>query len=120
MTATDLFPRDTTGLPFVAPPAPHRLRDGDRLALEIAPVVKNIGGSTVRMIAYNGSIPGPTLHVEQGSEIIVDVTNNGDIETTVHWHGLRLDNRYDGVPVKSRVTVVLNMVAPSAVRCGLT
>src|SRR4026209_572491 len=98
MTATDLFPRTTRGLPFVERPTLHRLRDGDRLALEIAPVVKDIGRAPVRMIAYNGSIPGPTLHVDQGSEIIVDVTNNGDVETTVHWHGLRLDNRQEGVP----------------------
>ncbi len=61
-------------------------------------MVKRIGDSDVRMIAYNGSIPGPTLHVDQGSEITVDVINNGDVETTVHWHGIRLDNRYDEVP----------------------
>ena len=110
MTATDLFPRDTAGLPLVERPTLHRLRDGDRLALEIAPVVKDIGGSTVRMIAYNGSIPGPTLHVDQGSEIIVDVTNNGDVETTVHWHGLRLDNRFDGVPVDTQAPIEIGGV----------
>ena len=27
-----------------------------------------------------------------------DVSNDGDVEATVHWHGLRLENRYDGVP----------------------
>ena len=48
------------------------------------------------MLAYNGSIPGPTLRVQQGSEVQVDVINEGDLEATVHWHGLRLDNRYDG------------------------
>ena len=110
MTATDLFPRGTTGLPSVERTTLHRLRDGDRLALEIAPVVKNIGGSTVRMIAYNGSIPGPTLHVDQGSEIIVDVTNNGDVETTVHWHGLRLDNRFDGVPIDTQAPIEIGGV----------
>jgi FtsP/CotA-like multicopper oxidase with cupredoxin domain len=110
MTATDLFPRDTDGLPFVDRPTLHRLRNGDRLALEIAPVVKDIGGATVRMIAYNGSIPGPTLHVDQGSEIIVDVTNNGDVETTVHWHGLRLDNRFDGVPVDTQAPIEIGGV----------
>src|SRR5215213_5250314 len=78
MTATDFFPQETAGLPFVERPTLHRLRDGDRLALEIAPAVKDVGGSIVRMIAYNGSIPGPILHVDQGAEIIVDVTNNGD------------------------------------------
>jgi FtsP/CotA-like multicopper oxidase with cupredoxin domain len=50
------------------------------------------------MLGYNASIPGPTLHVEQGSEITVHVINDGDVEATVHWHGLRLENRYDGVP----------------------
>jgi FtsP/CotA-like multicopper oxidase with cupredoxin domain len=48
------------------------------------------------MLAYNGSIPGPTLKVRQGSEIEVDVVNDGDLEQTVHWHGLRLDNRSAG------------------------
>ena len=110
MTATDLFPRDTTGLPSVERTTLHRLRGGDRLALEIAPVVKNIGGSNIRMIAYNGSIPGPTLHVDQGSEIIVDVTNNGDVETTVHWHGLRLDNRFDGVPIDTQAPIEIGGV----------
>ena len=52
----------------------------------------------LRMLAYNGSIPGPTLHVRRDPEITVDVRNDGDVETTVHWHGLRLENRYDGVP----------------------
>ena len=48
------------------------------------------------MLAYNGSIPGPTLKVQEGSEIVVNVENQGDVEATVHWHGLRLENRYDG------------------------
>ena len=48
------------------------------------------------MLAYNRSIPGPTLRVQQGSEVQIDVVNEGDLEATVHWHGLRLDNRYDG------------------------
>jgi hypothetical protein len=59
-------------------------------------VSKRIGDATVRMLAYNGSIPGPTLRVAQGSQIEVDVVNEGDLEATVHWHGLRLDNRSDG------------------------
>ena len=50
----------------------------------------------MRMLAYNGSIPGPTLKVQEGSEVVVHVENQGDVEATVHWHGLRLENRYDG------------------------
>ena len=40
--------------------------------------------------------PGPTLRIPQGSTVTVHVTNRGDLEATVHWHGLRLENRYDG------------------------
>jgi FtsP/CotA-like multicopper oxidase with cupredoxin domain len=48
------------------------------------------------MLAYNGSIPGPTLRVPEGSEVVVNVANEGELEATVHWHGLRLENAYDG------------------------
>jgi FtsP/CotA-like multicopper oxidase with cupredoxin domain len=57
------------------------------------------------MLGYNGSIPGPTLKVGQGSEIIVEVENQGDLDTTVHWHGLRLENRYDGVPHETQAPI---------------
>ena len=95
-TSTEKFPRDTTGLPTVSATGVVELADGDRVTLHIGPVAKRIGDATVRMLAYNGSIPGPTLRVPQGSEVVVDVLNEGDMEATVHWHGLRLENRYDG------------------------
>src|SRR3954469_23952056 len=101
MTATQdnpatTFSTDTAGLDECIPPTAVDLAAGDVFDLRIAPVVKQIGENRVRMIAYNGSIPGPTLRVHQGSEISVDVVNEGDLEATVHWHGLRLENRYDG------------------------
>jgi FtsP/CotA-like multicopper oxidase with cupredoxin domain len=92
----DHFPTETTGLPNAAHPQLIELSDGGSIDLDIAPVAKRIGAATVRMLAYNGSIPGPTLRVQQGSEIAVNVVNRGDLEATVHWHGLRLDNRFDG------------------------
>jgi FtsP/CotA-like multicopper oxidase with cupredoxin domain len=93
---TATFPTDTAGLPQAVPTRVVELGDGDTVELRIAPVAKRIGDDTVRMIAYNGSIPGPTLRVREGSELVVDVLNEGDLEATVHWHGLRLENRYDG------------------------
>src|SRR5829696_7065365 len=94
----DEFPRDPAGLPEAGRPALLELAHGDTLALRVAPVAKRLDDTNIRMLAYNGSIPGPTLKVQQGSEIIVRVTNDGDLDTTVHWHGLRLQNKYDGVP----------------------
>ena len=102
---TDLFPTDTAGLTQATAPQLVRLRDGDHFDLRISPVANRIGDDVLRMLAYNGSVPGPCLHVDQGSEIIVDVTNGGDIEATVHWHGLRLENRYDGVPHETQAPI---------------
>src|SRR6266566_3311727 len=96
--SAESFPTDPTGLPEATRPALLELADGDDLHLRISPVAKRLGDTTVRMLGYNGSIPGPTLKVRQGSEVIVHVTNDGDLEATVHWHGLRLENKYDGVP----------------------
>jgi FtsP/CotA-like multicopper oxidase with cupredoxin domain len=90
------FTADTTGLPEAVETQVIDLADGDTVELRIAPVTKQIGDATVRMLAYNQSIPGPTLRVREGSELVVNVANEGDLEATVHWHGLRLDNRYDG------------------------
>ena len=101
----DLFTTETAGLPEVLGPDVTRLADGDRLDLRIGPVRKNIDGAELRMLAYNGSIPGPILQVDQGSEITVQVRNDGDVEATVHWHGLRLENQYDGVPDETQVPI---------------
>src|SRR5437764_1639482 len=95
-TGAEKFPTDTTGLPAARPTEVIDLAEGQLFELSIEPVVKQIGDHTVRMLGYNGSIPGPTRRAQEGAEIQVKVTNKGDLDATVHWHGLRLDNAYDG------------------------
>ena len=92
------FPTDASGLPHAGPSEVVDVPPGGTFDLTVHPVAKRIADAVVRMLAYNGSIPGPTLRVRQGSEIAVRVRNDMDVETTVHWHGLRLRNEYDGVP----------------------
>jgi FtsP/CotA-like multicopper oxidase with cupredoxin domain len=101
----DHFPIDPDGLPEAGPPQVLEPTGEDALHLTVGPVAKHIGSATVRMLAYNGTIPGPLLKVRQGSELVVDVTNHGDLDTTVHWHGLRLENRYDGVPEETQAPI---------------
>jgi FtsP/CotA-like multicopper oxidase with cupredoxin domain len=104
-TPVESFPTDPSGLPEAGRPEVLELGHGDTLPLRVGPVAKRLGGTTVRMLGYNGSIPGPTLKVQQGSEIVVEVTNQGDLDTTVHWHGLRLENKYDGVPHETQAPI---------------
>jgi FtsP/CotA-like multicopper oxidase with cupredoxin domain len=115
------FPHATDGLPEATRPELVDLADGDEVSLEIAPVRKVIGDATVRMLAYNGSIPGPTLKLPQGVTATVHVTNHGDFEATVHWHGLRLENRFDGthdtqapIPVGEAFTYRVHVPDPGA------
>jgi len=101
----DSFPTDPTGLAEASRPQLVELADGDTLELRVGSVAKRLGDTTVRMLGYNGSIPGPSLKVAQGTEIVVHVENHGDLDTTVHWHGLRLENRYDGVPHETQAPI---------------
>jgi FtsP/CotA-like multicopper oxidase with cupredoxin domain len=96
MHTSEHFPVEIRGLPEARGPEVVELADGDAFDLRIAPVAKQLGTAKVRMLAYNDSIPGPILKVREGSEVTINVENRGDLESTVHWHGLRLDNRYDG------------------------
>jgi hypothetical protein len=61
------FPTDPTGLPAAARPPLLELADGDAFDLRIGAVAKRLGDTTVRMLGYNGSIPGPTLKVQQSA-----------------------------------------------------
>ena len=118
---TNHFPTDTAGLPEALAPEVVELSDGDELELRVAPVTKRLGDATVRMLAYNGSIPGPVIKVKEGAEIVVHVENQGDMDATVHWHGLRLDNRFDGthetqapIPVGERFSAKVAFPDPGA------
>src|SRR5262245_11102140 len=102
----DNFPTDATGLPVAGAPTDVRVEDGQTFELVVAPVGKSLDDATLRVLAYNGTVPGPTLRVRHGSEIIVEIENRVDLETTVHWHGLRLDNRYDGTHETQRPIAV--------------
>ena len=55
--------------------------------------------------AYNGQAPGPTLRVRQGDRLRVHVENALGEGTTVHWHGIRLPNAMDGVPVITQPSI---------------
>jgi len=50
-----------------------------------------------RVMYYNQSIPGPLIRIAQGSEVVIPFHNGLDEPTSVHWHGLRIDNAMDGV-----------------------
>ena len=105
------LPRATSDAPVpqARPRRVLRLEDGDTLRLEAGLVRRTIRGRVITMFGYNGQYPGPLLHVREGATIVVDFVNRLDQPSAVHWHGIRLDNRFDGVP-----HVTQEPVAPGA------
>lgn len=95
---TGAFPMETDGLPEAKPMETVELRNDAVYDLVIAPARTVVDGRPVRVLAYNGMFPGPLFRVRQGDSVTVRLRNQGDLETTLHPHGLRLDNRSDGIP----------------------
>ena len=60
--------------------------------------VFNFTGEDVVAMSINGSVPGPVLRFKEGETARINVTNKMSVSTSIHWHGLLLPNREDGVP----------------------
>ena len=89
---------DPSSLPAARPSEPVEMADGDTLAVTVSLVRRMLGGREFVMYGYNGQYPGPLIRAPKGATIVVEATNEIEYPTTIHWHGIRLDNRFDGVP----------------------
>jgi len=78
------------------------LSNGDSFDVTAKATKHTIKGQEVRMLSYNGSIPGPTIVVTEGDEITFNISNELDVETTIHPHGINGDSANDGVPELSQ------------------
>jgi suppressor of ftsI len=97
---------DPTQVPLAKGTEVVRLKSGDTLDLSAALVRRTIGSRTFVMYGYNGEVPGPLIRVPQNATIFVRFHNRTDLPSSVHWHGVRLDNRYDGSPGVTQEPVV--------------
>jgi FtsP/CotA-like multicopper oxidase with cupredoxin domain len=70
--------------------------------------------------SYNGLSPGPEIRVVKGQRVQVHFTNNLDVPTSIHWHGIRIENAMDGVsgltqnPVQPGEEFIYNFEVPDA------
>jgi FtsP/CotA-like multicopper oxidase with cupredoxin domain len=57
-----------------------------------------VPGIQTDVYAYNGTVPGPTIVVQEGDRVVIHFRNELPVPTTVHWHGLHLPFAADGSP----------------------
>lgn len=106
-SVTPFLPPNDSTVPLARPRQLVRLKDGDTLALDAGLVRRVVGNRAVAMYGFNGQSPGPLVEVAQGATVVVRFRNALGQPSAVHWHGVRLDNRYDGA-----VGVTQDAVAP--------
>lgn len=66
--------------------------------LYVTDTMVNFTGKRRHAIAINGQIPAPILEFTEGDTAIIRVHNLMKMETSIHWHGILLPNKEDGVP----------------------
>lgn len=75
-------------------PTPRQRADH---TIHIAPVSHELApGRIVKTTAYNGSVPGPTLRLQEGKPVAISVVNESGYPNLIHWHGLFLPAEQDG------------------------
>jgi manganese oxidase len=57
-----------------------------------------VPGRAVDAWGFNGSVPGPTIQVNEGDRVRLNVHNRLPEPFSMHWHGLEIPNEMDGMP----------------------
>ncbi len=71
---------------------------GTQFDLTISEQRVNFTGKTRIATAINGTVPGPILCWKEGETVTLRVNNKLPVSSSIHWHGLILPNKMDGVP----------------------
>ncbi len=71
---------------------------GKEFDLSIGKISVNITGDPAIATAVNGMISGPTLRWKEGESVTINVKNDLNVDTSIHWHGIIIPPDMDGVP----------------------
>ena len=71
---------------------------GEDITLTIARQSMSIDGRQFRAIGLNGTVPAPLIRLREGQRVRLNVVNQLEEDSSIHWHGLILPANMDGVP----------------------
>jgi len=87
----------STGASATSVPGQKELR-GPRFDLNIGYREVNFTGSPRMATVVNGALPAPVLRFREGDDVVLNVSNQLPVDSSIHWHGLILPPEMDGVP----------------------
>lgn len=71
---------------------------GTDITLKIARQTMTIDGRRSAAIGINGTVPAPLIRLREGQTVRLNVINDLDEDSSIHWHGLLVPPQHDGVP----------------------
>lgn len=71
---------------------------GDDIHMTIGHTRFTAGSRSGRAVTVNGSLPGPLVRLREGQTVRFHVTNDLDVDSSIHWHGILVPFQFDGVP----------------------
>jgi CopA family copper-resistance protein len=71
---------------------------GNEITLRIARQTMMIDGRASKAIGINGTVPAPLIRLREGQTVRLNVINDLDEDSSIHWHGLLVPPQFDGVP----------------------
>ena len=78
--------------------APIPTVSGSDITLRIARQAMTIDGRRFPAIGINGTVPAPLIRLREGQTVRLNVVNDLDEDSSIHWHGLLVPPQHDGVP----------------------
>ena len=109
--------RAAQSVPAAAPSSELQVKSGDTVTLTASFVRRTIAGRSFITYGFNGQTPGPLIRVTQGATFYVRFKNDVDQPATIHWHGVRIQNAYDGSPQVTQAPVPPGGAFIYAVHC---
>ena len=88
--------------------SPARAADHETVVLHARPGMVRLappGYPETPIWGYDGSVPGPTIRVPHGQRVTRRFLNGLPQPSTVHWHGVRIENAMDGAPELTQAPV---------------
>jgi CopA family copper-resistance protein len=82
--------------PGIAPSLPTV--SGSDIKLTIAHGMLPVDGRPGHAMTINGTVPGPLIRLKEGQNVRLSVENQLDEDTSIHWHGVLVPAKFDGVP----------------------
>jgi suppressor of ftsI len=109
--------RSPQSVPAAVPSSELQVKNGDTVTLRASLVRRTIAGRSFITYAFNGQSPGPRIRATQGATFYVRFQNDIDQPATIHWHGVRIQNAYDGSPQVTQAPVPPGGAFVYAVHC---